>query len=95
MSILKNAVLAESNSTKALSPKRGQSSTSTLKSLPLGGPYSQDERELLEDKINQCRGDMHESHNPVYNDSLVVEIQALEWIQGQIQDLMNKETKKR
>ncbi len=40
MSMLTNAVRAESNSTHALSPKRGQSSTSTLNSLPLGGPYS-------------------------------------------------------
>jgi hypothetical protein len=43
-------------------------------------------RDLINEKINQCRDDMHESHNPVYNDSLMVEIQALEWVQGQIQD---------
>jgi hypothetical protein len=35
-------------------------------------------RDSIEEKINQCRGDIHESHNPVYNDSLMVEIQALE-----------------
>jgi hypothetical protein len=40
-------------------------------------------RESINEKINRCRNDMHESHNPVYNDSLVVEIQALEWVQGQ------------
>jgi hypothetical protein len=38
---------------------------------------------------------MHESHNPVYNDSLLNEIQVLEWVQVQIQDLViNKERKK-
>ena len=36
---------------------------------------------------------MHEAHNPVYNDSLEVEIEALEWVQGQIQYLVK--TKKR
>jgi hypothetical protein len=41
------------------------------------------------EKINRCRDDMHESHNPIYNDSLLIEIQALEWVQGQIQDLVN------
>jgi hypothetical protein len=34
-------------------------------------------RDSVEEKLNQCRGYMHESHNPVYNDNLVVEIQAL------------------
>jgi hypothetical protein len=36
---------------------------------------------------------MHESHNPVYNDSLLGEIQALEWVQGQIQHLANEKYK--
>jgi hypothetical protein len=45
-------------------------------------------RESINEKINQCIGDMHESHNPIYNDSLLNEIQALEWVQGQIQDLV-------
>jgi hypothetical protein len=51
-------------------------------------------RELLEDKINQCRGDIHESHNPIYNDSLLNEIQALKWVQAQIQHLVNNKRKK-
>ena len=37
---------------------------------------------------------MHESHNPVYNDSLAVEIQALEWVQGQVQHLVNNRIRK-
>ena len=36
----------------------------------------------------------HESHNPVYNDSLAVEIQGLEWIQGQVQHLVNNRIRK-
>jgi hypothetical protein len=45
-------------------------------------------RESVNEKINQCRGDIHESHNPIYNESLLVEIQTLEWVQGQIQNLV-------
>jgi hypothetical protein len=52
-------------------------------------------RESINEKITRCRGDMNESHNPVYNDSLLIEIQALEWVQERIQDLViNKERKK-
>jgi hypothetical protein len=47
----------------------------------------------INEKIKECKGDMHEAHNPVYNDSLEVEIEALEWVQGQIQYLVK--TKKR
>jgi hypothetical protein len=50
-------------------------------------------RELINEKINECRNDIHESHNPIYNDSLLIEIRTLEWVQGQISDLVNKERK--
>jgi hypothetical protein len=37
---------------------------------------------------------MHELHNPVYNDSLLTKIQALEWVQAWVQDLViNNESK--
>jgi hypothetical protein len=48
-------------------------------------------RESINDKINECRSDIYESHNPIYNDSLLMEIRALEWVLGQINDLENKE----
>jgi hypothetical protein len=55
-------------------------------------------RGTIDEKINKCTCDMHEFHNPVYNDSLMIQIQALEWVQGRIQDLMinneRKETKR-
>jgi hypothetical protein len=51
-------------------------------------------RELIYDKINQNRDEMHETHNPVYNDSLLIEIQALEWIRRQIGDLVNNKVRK-
>ena len=51
--------------------------------------FAQMRRDSIEEKINQCRGDiLYESHNPVYNDSLMVEIQALEWVQAQIRHLV-------
>jgi hypothetical protein len=42
----------------------------------------------IDDKINQSREEMNEYHNPIFNQSLLIEIQALEWIQGKIQDLI-------
>jgi hypothetical protein len=41
-------------------------------------------RDSINEKINECRSDIHESHNPIYNDSLLIEIRTLEWVQGQI-----------
>jgi hypothetical protein len=45
-------------------------------------------RDSINEKIKGCRDDVHESHNPVYNNSLLIEIQALKWVQGRIQDLI-------
>jgi hypothetical protein len=51
-------------------------------------------RDSIEEKINECRENMHESHNPVYNNSMLIDIETLEWVQGRIQDLViNKVTK--
>ena len=48
----------------------------------------------INEKIKDCRSNMHESHNPIYNKSLEVEIEALQWVQGQIQHLVNAKTRK-
>ena len=32
----------------------------------------------IDDKINQSREEMHEYHNPIFNQSLLIEIEALE-----------------
>jgi hypothetical protein len=56
--------------------------------------FAQMLRESINEKINRCRDDIHESHNPVYDDSLLIKIQALEWVQGQIQDLVNNKVRK-
>lgn len=56
--------------------------------------FAQILRQSINEKINQSRGDMHETHNPIYNQSLLIEIQALEWVQLQIQHLVDNNVKK-
>jgi hypothetical protein len=48
----------------------------------------------INEKIKECKDGIHKLHNPIYNKSLEVEIEALEWVQGQIQHLViNNESK--
>jgi hypothetical protein len=48
----------------------------------------------INEKIKDCRESIHKAHNPIYNQSLEVEIEALQWVQGQIQHLViNNERK--
>ena len=35
----------------------------------------------INEKINECKDSIHKLHNPIYNKSLEVEIEALEWVQ--------------
>jgi hypothetical protein len=45
-------------------------------------------RESLEAKINEFRRDMRRSYSLKEADVLMIKIQALEWVQGRIQDLV-------
>jgi hypothetical protein len=48
----------------------------------------------INEKIKDCRESIHKLHNPLYNQSLEVEIEALEWVKGQLQHLViNNERK--
>jgi hypothetical protein len=48
----------------------------------------------INEKIKDCRESIHQAHNPIYNKSLEVEIEALQWVQGEIQHLViNNERK--
>ena len=48
----------------------------------------------INEKIKEGKDSIHEAHNTIYNKSLEVEIEALEWVQGQIQHLViNNESK--
>ena len=42
----------------------------------------------IHEKIKVCKWSIHQAHNPIYNKSLEVEIDTLEWVQGQIQHLV-------
>jgi hypothetical protein len=52
-------------------------------------------RDLINEKIDECRNEIHESHTHKDKDRLMIEIHALEWARGQISDLVNKERKER
>ena len=45
-------------------------------------------RYVLELKINKLRIAMQKSDTPLEGDMLMIRIQALEWVQGRIQDLI-------
>ena len=48
----------------------------------------------INEKIKECKDSIHKLHNPIYNKSLEVEIDTLEWVQGQLQHLViNNESK--
>jgi hypothetical protein len=44
-------------------------------------------RESIGDKIKESIDDIHETHNPVYNNSLLIQIRTLEWVLAQINQL--------
>jgi hypothetical protein len=48
----------------------------------------------INEKIKECKDNMHETHHPIYNKSLEVEIEALEWVQGQVQHLVTAKQQK-
>ncbi|HJT49850.1 MAG TPA: hypothetical protein VJ729_16845 [Nitrososphaeraceae archaeon] len=51
--------------------------------------------DLVNNKINQSRGEMQQTHNPIFNQSLLIEIQALEWVRLQIEHLVKVRAEKR
>jgi hypothetical protein len=51
--------------------------------------------DLVNNKINQSRGEMQQTHNPIFNQSLLIEIQALEWVRLQIEHLVKVRAEKK
>jgi hypothetical protein len=35
---------------------------------------------IFYDRIEDLRGIIHEAHNPIYNESLMIEIETLQWV---------------
>ena len=47
-------------------------------------PLLPDFEKILLDRIEELRGRIHEAHNPIYNESLMIEIETLQWVLAQI-----------
>jgi hypothetical protein len=41
-------------------------------------------QKILHDRIEELRGRIHEAHNPIYNESLMIEIETLQWVLSQV-----------
>jgi hypothetical protein len=41
-------------------------------------------QKILYDRIEDLRGKIHEAHNPIYNESLMIEIETLQWVLSQV-----------
>ena len=35
-------------------------------------------------ELKKLRGRIHEAHNPIYNESLMIEIETLQWVLSQV-----------
>jgi hypothetical protein len=57
-----------------------ESTTSPLRSL----------QDILQNRILQKKGEIHESHNRVYNDNPWTEIEPLQWVLAQILMLLRQ-----
>ena len=62
------------------SPLLTQSTISPLRSL----------QEILHNRIIQKKGEIHESHNRVYNERIWTEIETLQWVLAQILTLVRR-----
>ena len=63
-----------------LNSKESESSTLLLRSL----------QEILHNRLIQKKGEIHESHNKAYNDSLWTEIETLHWVLAQVLKLLQR-----
>jgi hypothetical protein len=50
----------------------------------LAGSLLSDFEKILYDRIEELRGRIHEAHNPIYNESLMIEIETLQWVLSQV-----------
>ena len=66
------------------SPQSPTQSTTSLRSL----------QEILHNRIIQKKGEIHKSHNKIYNDSLWTEIETLQWVLAQILSLLRRSQNK-
>ena len=43
-----------------------------------------DFEKILHNRIEELRGRVHQAHTPIYNESLMIEIETLQWILSQV-----------
>ena len=53
-------------------------------SIDLAGSLLSDFERILDDRIEDLRGRIHEAHNPIYNENLSIEIETLRWVLSQL-----------
>ena len=53
------------------------------KSLSSASLLSDFEKVLL-DRIKELEGRIHKAHNPIYNETVMIEIETLQWVLSQI-----------
>jgi hypothetical protein len=41
-------------------------------------------QKILYDRIEELRGRIHQAHNPIYNESLMIEIETLQWVLSRV-----------
>ena len=49
-------------------------------------------QEILQNKIEQKKSEMHQSHNKAYLESLWTEIETLQWVLAQIFTLLRRQS---
>jgi hypothetical protein len=47
-------------------------------------PLLSDFEKMLLDRIKDLRGRIHKEHNPIYNETVMIEIETLQWVLSQI-----------
>ena len=47
-------------------------------------------QEILHNRIRQKKGEIHESHNRIYNERIWTEIETLQWVLAQILTLLQR-----
>src|ERR687888_515696 len=62
-------------------PESTMSSTTPLKPSSL---LLSEYENILHDRIKELKGMMHPAHNPIYNESLSIEIETLQWVLYQV-----------
>ena len=59
-------------------------SSSSLSSKPSSSLLLSEYENALYDRIKELKGMIHPAHNPIFNESLSIEIETLQWVLSQV-----------